>query len=41
LQELEHKHANILKDLKKGIYNDEITQQLEKVAAAIIKHYEK
>jgi F-type H+/Na+-transporting ATPase subunit alpha len=41
LQELEHKHANILKDLKKGIYNDEITQQLEKVAEAIIKHYEK
>jgi F-type H+-transporting ATPase subunit alpha len=41
LQELEHKHADVLKDLKKGIYNDEITQQLEKVAEAIIKHYEK
>ncbi len=39
LHVLETKHADILDQIKKGVFNDEVTTILEKVAKEIAQHY--
>jgi F-type H+-transporting ATPase subunit alpha len=39
LEFLEHKHKDVMDNLRKGILNSEITDALEKVASDLVQKY--